>query len=146
MCHHCSDEICTLQAHVLSSEQNRQNSTFLRLPGELRNEIYKVIFGSKVMHAPCIKCRKPLFEKHALLFVCRQIFEEVENIFWPCSTFQTKDIREFIDNFAGEKHGGMITSIAMMYRSACSFCGQKPYEWWSEKWDTAEFDSTISGI
>jgi hypothetical protein len=67
---------------------------FTRLPPEIRNEVYKLLFGCKsigiVISSPVHrrKRRPPQLDFTRLLLVNKQINAEAKTIFYSCSTFR----------------------------------------------------------
>ncbi|RMZ66263.1 3 exoribonuclease family [Pyrenophora seminiperda CCB06] len=84
----------TLSAHQDSAYANQSDSPFMRLPGELRNQVYEYYFSDSIMiikdtdpdneteEGKWFKNRYHNTRPSDLLETCRQIRDEVTPLFW----------------------------------------------------------------
>lgn len=71
-------------------------STFLKLPAEARNLIYKVLFTSNKIVVS--STWTPYTDHFQILFACRQFYNEAYQLFYTVSTFYLKD-RHALDSW-----------------------------------------------
>jgi hypothetical protein len=92
------------QMNMADSKSGRATSPLLRLPGEIRNQIYTYLFAStrltfsfQSLGEPSEYWTRPAAHSLALLRVCRRIHVETKNLWLPHVLFNFQGIEDLLD-------------------------------------------------
>ena len=89
-------------------------SPLLRLPAELRNDIYRYVLGDRTVHVSetLEMTITPEMQVVTLTLVCRQIYADTRFLFWSTSTFvyaDAEDLIRWLSDFPVDCHQAIST-------------------------------------
>jgi hypothetical protein len=116
---------------MCSTKANQENSPFLRLPAELRNQIYPYVCDTMTVDAP--EEYEYVRSGFNMRLVCRQMNDEVTNIVEQYFVVQFSDKIDHLKVFNGlprseavlemELHQGLLEHVVEVWGIDCEACG-----------------------
>ncbi|RYN33813.1 hypothetical protein AA0112_g5632 [Alternaria arborescens] len=113
--------------------RNSDISPLLRLPGEIRNEVYQYVLNEGAYHFmdddlwPMTECE----ERFALLRVCREIYNETRLLPFSLNTFSFSNFQNFhrfIVKFTTAKQRQAIRALDIAICNSCCIDDMKDFE------------------
>ncbi|KAH7399514.1 hypothetical protein BKA66DRAFT_565585 [Pyrenochaeta sp. MPI-SDFR-AT-0127] len=103
------------------ARQNQRESPLLRLPPEIRNQIFEIVLGGRVFELEGPSCENPNFVERsqhvlALLAVCRQIYAETSLLPFKLNTFSAwnfSKLNDCLNRMMKQAHVDLITYIQL---------------------------------
>ncbi|KAF1921838.1 hypothetical protein BDU57DRAFT_563988 [Ampelomyces quisqualis] len=110
--------LCVNTEHERLTRLNHEDSPLLRLPAEIRNAIYELVFATScVAILPAWAVAKTFVGATALLRTCRHMREDTQSLFFSATVFDLSWYRyhdaDAMCELPGAKHTKLIRSVRL---------------------------------